>query len=142
MRPWAGLGWFGLLLRPTTVGRLWLPGSSGHQLRWLARQVCSVVFGGVRRLTRARWEPYNLCDEYISEIECRPSRKAVCIMVGALKGSTILKGKFETTVSFFFWWTKRVGHFYPGGSGIERGLAKSGLGGGWEVAGLEGEAGR
>ena len=48
MRPWAGLGWFGLLLGPTTVGRLWLPGSSGHQLRWLARQVCSVVLGGVR----------------------------------------------------------------------------------------------
>ena len=48
MRPSAGLGWFGFLLRPTTVGRLWLPGPSGHQLRWLARQVCSVVFGGVR----------------------------------------------------------------------------------------------
>ena len=48
MRPSAGLGWFGLLLGPTTGGRLWLPGSSGHQLRWLARQVCSVVFGGVR----------------------------------------------------------------------------------------------
>ena len=39
---------FGLLLGPTSVGRLWLSGSSGHQLRWPARQVCSVVFGGVR----------------------------------------------------------------------------------------------
>ena len=31
-----------------TVGRLWFPGSSGHQPRWLARRVCSVVFGGLR----------------------------------------------------------------------------------------------
>ena len=119
-----GEGGFGQHLtgkRFTTVRRFWLPGSSGHQLRWLARQVCSVVFGGVRRLIRARWEPYNLCDENISEIERRPSRKVVCIMVGALNGSTVLKGTFETTVSFFFWWTKRVGHFYPGGAGIESG---------------------
>ena len=88
------------MLGPTTVGRLWFPGSSGHQLRWLARQVCSIVFGGVRRLIRARWGTYNVWDKYIPEIECRPSRKAVGIMVGALEGSTVLKGTFETTVSF------------------------------------------
>lgn len=32
----------------TTVGRVWFPRSSGHQPRWLARRVCSVVFGGLR----------------------------------------------------------------------------------------------
>ena len=46
-------------------------------------------------------------------------------------------------LGLFYWavsrhWTKRVGHFYPGGSGIAGELAKSkpellkeGLGGGW-----------